>query len=375
MSKTNDAPSPTPAGLTDGEVERPLYSEAERLARIGYEAERDTYQERYPNMRDPDFDDLDALNRNARIAAASAVATAAEEAAYRRGWNDREADLLASIDRVYGPSSRPPGGSGERSIAEEVLRCAAAWEPDARLIGNVRAADIALLARHVLAAQPPTPAPHRPPPARPPEGGDREPAGLNANPSTISSKLVDGDTPPAGGDGCVDQCDDPRCTVHPPADVAPRPQAARGGEGEERAPYEWRCPGCGTDGEHLACDGVGTDCGRDEFAHCPAASCSACGYRGPVPGDRPPTTLHPLADEIECMMFAFGAGDSRRAAVRDLAARVDATLSATVPLADLVAVLGECGRPGMTPELALREVRALAAAHFAAHWPAGGGEG
>jgi hypothetical protein len=113
VSEKNTTPSPAPAGLTDGEVERPLYSEAERLARIGYEAERDTYQERYPNMRDPDFDDLDALNRNARIAAARAVATAVVEAAYRRGWNDREADLLAGVDRVYGPSSRPPGGSGE----------------------------------------------------------------------------------------------------------------------------------------------------------------------------------------------------------------------------------------------------------------------
>lgn len=38
-----------------------------------------------------------------------------------------------------------------RAAAEETLSCAVSWEPEARLLGNVRAADVAACARAALA--------------------------------------------------------------------------------------------------------------------------------------------------------------------------------------------------------------------------------
>lgn len=42
---------------------------------------------------------------------------------------------------------------------------------------------------------------------------------------------------------------------------------------------------------------------------------------------------HPLADQIACLVFAFDAGDSRRESVRELADRVEETLTASASLA------------------------------------------
>ena len=36
------------------------------------------------------------------LAALAPYVAAREKAAYQRGWNDREGDLLAGIDRIYG---------------------------------------------------------------------------------------------------------------------------------------------------------------------------------------------------------------------------------------------------------------------------------
>lgn len=36
------------------------------------------------------------------------------------------------------------------ACAVELLRCAIGWEPDARLLGNIRAADIAALCAHMI---------------------------------------------------------------------------------------------------------------------------------------------------------------------------------------------------------------------------------
>jgi hypothetical protein len=50
------------------------------------------------------------------------------------------------------PTSAPPAEPDLRVVAEDVYACATSWEPDARLIGNVRAADVARLARSVAIA-------------------------------------------------------------------------------------------------------------------------------------------------------------------------------------------------------------------------------
>ena len=59
------------------------------------------------------------------------------------------------LDRARAALAQPePEGVGDEritSIAKAVQECAFAWEPDARLIGNVRAEDIADLCGAVLA--------------------------------------------------------------------------------------------------------------------------------------------------------------------------------------------------------------------------------
>ena len=66
--------------------------------------------------------------------------------------------LLAEAQPVSPPEPVRPS---ERiaSIAAQALECALAWEPDARLIGNVRAEDIADLCSAVIAGLRPAPEP------------------------------------------------------------------------------------------------------------------------------------------------------------------------------------------------------------------------
>jgi hypothetical protein len=174
----------------------------------------------------------------------------------------------------------------------------------------------------------------RPPPARPPDGGDREPAAPTTNPSTISSKLVDGDTPPAVGDGCVDPCDDPRCTVHPPADVAPRPQAARGGEGEDEVRHL---------DEHNQELLKASDRLHWEIADLRAALSAARTFA-----------------EAKALGEVARVLDIYRAGVK--AAQLEALDNGH---AEQVERLGQ-------RILAVTNIRAALAAHFSSHWPAGG---
>lgn len=63
-------------------------------------------------------------------------------------------DLGAIADRARTLLAQPePEGPSNRiaSIAKAVQECALAWEPDARLVGNVRAEDIADLCSALLA--------------------------------------------------------------------------------------------------------------------------------------------------------------------------------------------------------------------------------
>jgi hypothetical protein len=250
--------TPAPAGLTDGEVER--------LAEIGRAAWCEAESAR--------------PSRPKWIAFARAVATAVVGVgAEPHGWCERckahtaAAVAVSWICRQCGceayevPQRQPPTpapggqeGEGFQRVAEAVadydqtpdearaeleadgvdvdafverVRTRATQDHDHCQQTSRELAEFAAGYKRAVTDCGSPACPHRPPPARPPDGGDREPAAPTTNPSTISSKLVDGDTTPAGGDGCVDPCDDPRCTVHPPADVAPRPQAARGGEGED----------------------------------------------------------------------------------------------------------------------------------------------
>lgn len=58
-----------------------------------------------------------------------------------------------------GERQRPAEAKTTATIAADVLECAAAHEPDVRLIGNVRAEDVAALARAALRTAEATPAP------------------------------------------------------------------------------------------------------------------------------------------------------------------------------------------------------------------------
>jgi hypothetical protein len=417
--------TPAPAGLTDGEVER--------LAEIGRAAWCEAESAR--------------PSRPKWIAFARAVATAVVGVgAEPHGWCERckahtaAAVAVSWICRQCGceayevPQRQPPTpapggqeGEGFQRVAEAVadydqtpdearaeleadgvdvdafverVRTRATQDHDHCQQTSRELAEFAAGYKRAVTDCGSPACPHRPPPARPPDGGDREPAAPTTNPSTISSKLVDGDTTPAGGDGCVDPCDDPRCTVHPPADVAPRPPAARGGEGEgDHPPGDCGLAICPT------CNDLCTRCFGD------AEECAACNFTG----ERQHPTSVPLADLVAALgedptdTTAAEALQRVRELVHELAHANDVcalaetrlrvaneTHDAAVAAArteERGAVLGEVARVlnrMVTPEAfyesndepdayhypeIIDRVRAALAAHFAAHWPAGGGEG
>ncbi len=99
---------------------------------------------------------LEAYARGYDHGQAASIIVAAEEAE-RLGYDPR-----FSILRSPAPAEPPKEMSDEQSIvrarehatpeacAVEILKCAFAWEPEARILGEVRAADIAALAAHLV---------------------------------------------------------------------------------------------------------------------------------------------------------------------------------------------------------------------------------
>lgn len=64
-----------------------------------------------------DAEHLEALAALARAAAAPSPDVAAiEEAAYKRGWNDREDDLIAGVERIVPPEHRQPAALSEAAL-------------------------------------------------------------------------------------------------------------------------------------------------------------------------------------------------------------------------------------------------------------------
>jgi hypothetical protein len=330
-------PPPAPAGLTDGEVER--------LAGIGLKAADDWHETR-PFAAGPES------RYHRSLAFASAVATAVVGGgANPHGWCERcqahtHADAAVSwICRQCGceayavPQRTPPtpapggqeGGGSPQCSHYTCSKPATHWHSQGTALGTWFGCEVH---RSVESFPLSGPGSVRPPPARPPDGGDREPAAPTTNPSTISSKLVDGDTPPAVGDGCVDPCDDPRCTVHPPADVAPRPQAARGGEGEDEVRHL---------DEHNQELLKASDRLHWEIADLRAALSAARTFA-----------------EAKALGEVARVLDIYRAGVK--AAQLEALDNGH---AEQVERLGQ-------RILAVTNIRAALAAHFSSHWPAGG---
>lgn len=56
------------------------------------------------------------------------------------------------VTRVRPPTVKDGLSLKQRTTAVELLKCCEAWEPDVRVMGNVKACDAANLLRHVLAA-------------------------------------------------------------------------------------------------------------------------------------------------------------------------------------------------------------------------------
>jgi hypothetical protein len=116
-------------------------------------------------MRNPEMDG-GLLRRRARAALAQpkpvALTTAEIDTLWLATWNDKtqqydvaafaRAIIAADRARYAHPTIQPvPVSERIASIAKAVQECAFAWEPDARLIGNVCAEDIADLCGAILA--------------------------------------------------------------------------------------------------------------------------------------------------------------------------------------------------------------------------------
>lgn len=70
--------------------------------------------------------DIAALARAA--AAPSPDVAAIEEAAYKRGWNDREDDLIAGVERIVPPEHRQPAAPSEAALRALVEK----WRTEAK---------------------------------------------------------------------------------------------------------------------------------------------------------------------------------------------------------------------------------------------------
>lgn len=62
----------------------------------------------------------------------------------------RSYDFALGIKSENMPTAAFPDNAPDADVLREVLKCVVSWEPDARLLGNVRAGDIARAVRHVL---------------------------------------------------------------------------------------------------------------------------------------------------------------------------------------------------------------------------------